>query len=336
MKYKIADIAKMANVSPATVSRVLNGQQGVNPTTREEVKAIIDEIGYRPNSIARSLARGHSDIVALVIDDIRNPYYATLVYNIQEALAEHGYMVIITSHENNIEKNLNFFHLAEQFEFAGVILTTALEDEELAKRIKAMKCPTVLLNRTMTSFAGDYVIQDNYIAGYQMTKHLIEYGYSEIAVLRGPLTSSSSVQRYNGYCHAMNSFGLPIEEKWILSGNLRMERGYEAGKWYAQHLDEMPKAIVAGNDMMAIGFMDAFLESGLSVPEDISIGSFDDIEIARTHMIGLTTMKEPLEEMTKIAAKFLLERLKDPDRPLQRAILEPKLIVRTSTRRLSE
>lgn len=330
-QYKIDDIAKKANVSPSTVSRVINGRPGVSMKKRQMVNEVISAMNYEPNWVAQSLAKGSTNIVALIIDDIRNPYYSTVAFNIQEELSKHDYKLIILSHENDIQKNLNFFQLSRQFNFAGIILTTALENEMLKDELKKINCPVVLFNRIIDNFDGDYVTQDNYLAGYKITKHMIETGHSEIAMITGPITSSTSFQRYKGYCHAIKMFGLETRDEWILSGDLKLKTGYEIGLDYIDKLSVMPKAVILGNDMMAIGFIDACYKMGVRIPDDISVAGFDNIQIAGLNMISLTTVQEPTLDMARIATECLIEKINNPQSPVRRVVLEPELIIRSST-----
>ena len=175
-KYGISDVAEMLGVSKSTVSRVINGNEGVGPELRKKVMDFINEIGYQPNTIAQSLSKGRMNIVALILGDIRNPFYADLTFNIQRILNDNGYMVMVLNSEYNIDRELEFLKLTEQFNFAGLILITA-QEKAIEERLKNMEMPKVLVNRILPYYTGDSVLIDNFQAGYQATMHLIELGH---------------------------------------------------------------------------------------------------------------------------------------------------------------
>ncbi|WP_094547242.1 LacI family DNA-binding transcriptional regulator [Petroclostridium xylanilyticum] len=331
-KNTINDIAKIAGVSRSTVSRVLTNNPNVNPITREKVKKIIDIYNYQPNSLARGLVLGRIDIIALIIGDIRNPFYSELTWVIENILSQNGYMVVLCDSEYSTEKEELYLKAAKQYGFAGVVMTSAMESDNLNSVLKSMNCPVVLLNRYLKSFEGDVVILDNFQAGYIATRHLIELGHSKIAILTGPVNSTSSVERFNGYKNALENFGIEYREDFVTHGDLKMETGYEYGLSLLKRKENKPTAVVAGNDLMAIGIIEAYKKMKMRIPEDLSIIGFDDIPISSTASINLTTIRQPFYEMGKMVAELLLKRINNEQCEYRKIILNPQLVVRETTR----
>ena len=328
-KYGISDVAEMLGVSKSTVSRVINGNEGVGPELRKKVMDFINEIGYQPSTLAQSLSKGRMNIVALILGDIRNPFYADLAFNIQRILNDNSYMVMVLNSEYNIERELEFLKLTEQFNFAGLILITA-QEEIIEDRLKNMNLPKVLVNRILPHYTGDSVLIDNFQAGYQATMHLIELGHRHIGFIKGPGVSSASSQRFAGYRQVLQNYGLPFEEECEFISDLKLETGRSLADDFCK-LEKRPSAMVIVNDMTAIGFMDGCRNAGIRIPEDLSIVSFDNIAMASMYGIELTTISQHVDEMGEKAAHLMLKQLNDKDAKPERIIMEPTLIVRKTT-----
>ncbi len=320
-KYSIIEIAKLAEVSPASVSRVMNGLPGVKKENRNRILKIIEETGYQPNSIASSLSRGKTNIVGVILGDIRNPFYSDIAYNIQKSLEQANYQLMLFNSEYDENKELEYVMLSKDFSFAGIIMISALNSEVLNRSLCDLDCPVVLLNRSIENFNGSVVLLDNFSAGYSIARYLIELGHQNIAFLAGPKNSSASSARLKGFKEAMLYYSLPFKEEFIYQGDLKMESGYQVGlSMFSTHSD-IPSAIICGNDLMAIGFLDACKEKGIQVPEQISITGFDDIDFAKIKGIDLTTVRQPPNEMGTKAVEFLLEKIKDKTAPNMRYII---------------
>ncbi|MDK2798486.1 MAG: LacI family transcriptional regulator [Clostridiales bacterium] len=333
-KITISDIAKIAGVSRSTVSRVLTNNPNVNPKTREKVRKVIDNYNYSPNSLARGLALGKINVIALIIGDIRNPYYAELTWVIENILNQNGYMVVLCDSEYDIEKEELYLKAAKQYGFAGVIMTSAMESDNLNALLKSMNCPVLLLNRYIKAFEGDVVILDNFAAGYIATRHLIELGHTEIGFLTGPVNSSSSMERFNGYKHALEVFDFEYHEDFITHGDLKMETGHKYGLSLLKKSNR-PTAVLAGNDLMAIGIMEAYKANGMTIPDHLSIVGFDDIPIASIASINLTTIRQPFNKLGNIVSDLILKRINNETSEYKKIIVNPELIVRGTTKALN-
>lgn len=335
--YTISQVAKMLGVSPSTVSRAMNNAPGVSETVRRQILDFIDEIGYRPNTVAQSLSRGRSNMVALILGDIRNPFYADLAFGIQKALDSHGYTVTTFNSEYDYKKEQQFIQFAKQYNYSGIILIT-VNSEGADKYLEQPGLPVLLVNRITKRYTGSLVVTDNFQAGYIATRHLINLGHKRIGFLAGQhKNSTASSQRIGGYKQALSNYQLEYHEDYCLFDlDWRMDTGYAAAKSIfsqksSRTKDNFPSAFLLANDLLALGFMDYCGTHDIRIPHDISIVSFDNIAYARLSQIQLTTVSQHVETMSEEAAKLMLQLMTDPPEEPKRVILEPTLIVRNTT-----
>lgn len=333
--YTISQVAKMLGVSPSTVSRAMNNAPGVSDTVRKEILDFINEIGYRPNTVAQSLSRGHSNMVALILGDIRNPFYADLAFGIQKALDIHGFIVTTFNSEYDYKKEQQFIQFAQQYNYSGIILVT-VNSEESDKYLEHLDLPVLLVNRITEHYTGPLVITDNFQAGYIAARHLINLGHKKIGFLAGQHKSSTaSAQRFQGYKQALNNYQLRYHEDYCLFDlDWRMDTGYQAAESiFAKRTSkkEFPSAFLIANDLLALGFMNYCGDKEICIPEDISIVSFDDITYSRLHQIQLTTVSQHVEKMSEEAANVMFQLLTDAPKEPKRVIIEPTLIIRKTT-----
>ncbi len=329
-KYTITDVAQMLGVSRSTVSKAMNNAPGVGPEVRQKIKDFVEEIGYKPNTLARGLSKGRINIVALILGDVRNPFYSDLAFYIQKILNEHGYMVMVFNSEYEEKKEIEFIKLTEQFNFTGLILVTA-QSSDLKYALKKVEVPVVLVNRTFDDYVGDAVILDNFQAGYMATMHLMELGHKRIGFVAGHATSSSVAQRLNGYLQVLRNYHLPYNEEDVIMKDLSFETGYHIAEEIIKDIKNRPSAFVIANDMSALGFMECCKQYEIQIPQMLSIVSFDDIMFASLKDIELTTVSQHVREMSENTARLMLRKLKDPQASSESVILEPTLIVRKTT-----
>ena len=329
-KYTIGDVADMLGVSRATVSRALSNSPGVGPELRQKIIDFAEEIGYRPNSIAKTLSTGKMNTIGLIYGDVRNPFYADLTYYMQKALNQKGYAVMVFNSEYNVQRELEFIRMAEEFCLAGLVLFTAQMNMEEAN-FREVDIPIVFVNRSLAMDQYDCVLMDNFKAGYDAAMHLIKLGHRRIGVMKGNALSSASVLRFDGVEQALRNCGLALLEEDVFSGDLKMPTGYALAKRLFERLSR-PSGLVIGNDMMALGFIDYCNENGVKIPEELSIISFDNIIFSGIHGIDLTTISQDVKLMGEKAAELMLERIADSQGERKKIILEPRLIVRRSTK----
>lgn len=332
-KYSISQVAEMLGVAPSTVSRAISGKKGVGKEQREKILKFVEEIGYQPNTAAKEDLQEYAKTIALILGDIRNPFYSDLVFNIQRFLNERGYLVMVFNSEYDVEREVNILEMTRRFPFAGLILITA-QSRKLEEYLSAINIPMVLVNRILTSYHGDSVLADNFQAGYLAAMHLIDLYHTNIGFICGPGVSSASSQRFEGFKQALNNFNLKLNERFVYESDLKIESGRKIAKAFLSSTENRPTAMIAVNDMTAIGFMDECKKEGLSIPEDLSVVSFDDIMYSSIEGINLTSVNQHVEEMSEHAVRLILKQLQGDRTHPERIIITPDLIVRKSTKQL--
>lgn len=327
-KVTIAEIAEHLQVSKASVSRALNGMPGVGEDLRERVFQYAQEVGYQLADSKKEAPAG-SKVIGLVVGDIKNPFYVELLFEIQKVLDENGYRIMLFNSEYEVDREKQYLKLAKEFGLAGLILFTVPSDLP-QEAFDGLEIPIIFVNRAMQIQNYDSVLLDNFRAGYIAAMHLIELGHKDIGFVSGPASSLSSMQRLDGFKQALTNYFLTPNEDFLWSGNLKLENGYAMAEEIFSH-PVRPTAIVAGNDLMALGILDYCREHEISVPETLSIVAFDNIPYGGIHGIDLTTVDHNTAEMGRQTAELMLRRLKDPATPIQRVIQEPKLVIRKTT-----
>ncbi|TAM57541.1 LacI family transcriptional regulator [bacterium] len=327
----LIDVARAAGVSIATVSYALNGRPGVGAETRRRVLELAAALGFRPNRLARGLRSGRAHVLGLLISDVANPTYTEIASAVVNEAAAIGYHVFL-SHEgvHGELKRQQAEALLDQ-RCAGLIFTSVVEgDRPLLARIRASGVPVVQVIRKIDGVGADFIGTDEEAAGYRAAAHLLALGHRCIAMAAGPRVSSASRLRAAGVRRALAAAGLAIPAPWYSEGDLNVESGYAL---CAQMLSQgpPPTALVCGNDVMALGSMDAIIDAGLRIPGDVAVVGFDDMALASSRLIELTTVRSPHAEIGRRAVQRLLERIERPELPAREILLEEHLIVRRSS-----
>ncbi len=326
------DVAKLAQVSPSTVSYVVNnGPRPVSAETRERVLKAIQELGYHPNAVARNLRRQQTNSIGLIIPDIVNPYFADLAKGIEDTVFERDYTVAFCHTAYSLERELRYVEHLYSERTAGVIWVPATDDPSPAMKIREHGMPLVVLDRNTTGLEAPSVVGDNFAAGYIATNYLISLGHRRIGCIARPVRLSHSQERIRGYQTALREHGLPADEELIAPGGYRFENGSHAID-YLLGLENPPTAVFAYNDIMAIGALRRLKERGYRVPEDFSMIGCDDIPEAPFTCPALTTIQQPKLAMGRKAAQFLLDLIGgvELENTIQ-AKFEVNLIVRETT-----
>ncbi len=326
----ISDVARRACVSRATVSRVLNEYPHVRPHVRRAVLQAMSALGYRPDHVARSLARRETQTLGLVVADITNPFYAETARAIVETARGHGYNVILCNTDNLPRLQEEYVEVLRQRRVDGIIFGSVFLWDPVVERLVEAGYPCVMYNRRLRSGLGNYIVLDNVRASRDLTTHLIRLGHGRIGFISGLREISTAADRLRGYREALRAAGLPLDATLVCPGAFKAETAERAAHELLK-LRRRPSAIVAGNDLMALGAIQAAGEMGLRVPEDLAVVGFDNIEIASHREIQLTTMAQQKTEMGRLAVEWILEIIRDPERfargPLQQ-VLAPTLVVR--------
>lgn len=325
----IVEVARRARVSASTVSHVINGTRYVAEGTRERVLAAIDAMGYRPNALARSLRRGHSQTLGLVVPDSANPFFAEVARELEVAAFEAGFSVILCNTGNDRERERLYVNVLAKKQVDGLLVIAAEERGDALRAIARSRVPVVALDREPPDANVDGVLADHLTGGALATRHLIALGHRRIACIVGPNRASPSAQRAAGYRRALEEAGLPLDEALMRPGDFRPESGWVAARALLA-LPQPPTAVFACNDLMALGVLRAAAERGRRVPEDLALVGYDDIELARYAVPALTTVAQPKREMARAAIRLLTRRIGDGALPPQREVLEVTMAVRQS------
>lgn len=332
MSVTLADVARAAAVNISTVSRALSGAYGVRRSTRQKVREAAERLAYRPNRVARGLATGRSHTLGLIVSDIRNPYFAEVARGAEDAASQAGYDLVLCNSDLDPGKQMRYVRALLEKRVDGLLMNSVAElNRQQQQELAACGLPIVLLNispglRTFSTVSGD-----NFEGGCLAGAYLLGLGHRRIAHLSGPRRHGNLTARAKGFLKAMQATDATPT---VIHGEQTYTGGYHmAKKVLAQHPDVT--AMFAGNDAMAFGAVKAILEAGLSVPEDLSLVGFDNVELASIIRPPLTTIHQPKYEMGQGAVEILL-RLADRTGPRmpEHHVLGVQLVERQSCRPL--
>ncbi len=330
------DVARQAGVSPSTVSYVINnGPRSVSDSTKERVQKAINDLGYRPNAVARNLRRQRTSSLGLIIPDIINPYFAQVAQGIEAVAFERDFTVVFCHTKYSIDQELKYLdHLYDE-RAAGVLWVPATGEFEPAQRLLDYGLPVVLMDRVLDGIQIPAVVADNYRGGYIATEHLLSLGHRRIGCIARPVRLSHSLERVQGYQAALADAGIELDERLVAAGGFRLENGYEAIQ-YLLDLDDPPTAVFTYNDIMAIGAIRALKERGFEVPRDFSVVGYDDIPDAAYTCPALTTVRQAKYEMGAKGIELLIKIMDGEDvDPRTEERVDVELIVRETTGPLS-
>jgi LacI family transcriptional regulator len=329
LKFTIKDVAKNAGVSTATVSRVLAGSDLVSESLRIRVLESVENLGYIPSQIGRSLRRKTTNIIGLVVTDIQNPFFTSILRGVQDVLQDHNLVVLTANSDENPNQELLHLQILLSQGVRGLIFVPSQSDYHgLEYLFDGMA--VVAIDRIPMNLPVDSVIVDN-IAGAKMaTQHLIGLGHRRIGFISGISKVTTGQDRLKGYLKAIQEAGFPRNDDLIKEGGFLQRGGFEA----MQKLLDMqvpPTAVVSSNNLMTLGALQAIHERCIKIPDDIAIIGFDDMTWAPSLQPPLTVVAQPTYEIGRQAAYFLLERFENPGIPTRNLVLETQLILRAST-----
>lgn len=325
----IHHVAKLAGVSTATVSRVLAGADLVSDELIARVNKAARELNYHTNRTARNLRMQKNQTAALVISDIENPFFTSIVRGVEGVLRKAGYMLILTNSDEDEQIEWDHLMNLRAEGVAGVIIAPTGSDAKRYDQLIQAGMTMVAIDRVPPNLAVDRVTVNNGDAVYAATKYLINQGHSQIGVIAGLSNISTALERKTGYERAMKEKNFPINPTWIQQGNFRQEDGHKAMR-NILHLDPPPTAVIALNNLMTLGALQAIYEEKVKVPEQMAIIGFDDMAWGNSSTPPLTAVAQPTHELGRVAAELLLDRINDPSRPLRHVILDTELIIRAS------
>lgn len=336
-KYSISDIAQICGVSKATVSRVINDKSdGVGEQTKQRIQKVIKELNYRPNNLARSVTTSKSGIIGLILPDIANLFYPTMVRGVNDYLSLHDYSMILCNSDYDSEKECAHLLSMVDKRVDGIILCSGISNEEFLAEFKEYNIPLVSIGRMFDNYLSDASIGGNNVKGALLAvRHLIHNGNSHIAYIDGNSGVSGTSQRHEGYRKGLKDAKLEYEKELVKFGDFSIEYGTGIVK---EMIDNGVKftAIMTGSDLIAIGAIKALIEKGFKVPEDIEVVGYDDIELARIFEPQLSTISKPHYAMATEAARMLLAIIDGTMGEMRHITVEPTLILRKTTKKISD
>ena len=326
----IKDVAKKAGVSVGTVSNVINNIDIVTENTRRKVFKTIKELNFKPNAIARSLSKGKTNNIVIIVPEISNPFFSELIRGITDYLETKGYYAIIRNTDSSGKKEEIFIRDLNSLLVSGMIITPIDAKGGNLQVLSGLKVPMVIVDRESDILKEDMVIVNNHKGAYEAVNYLINCGHKIIIILCGSKHTKTAQNRYIGWENAMKENGL-FNNDYIYWGDFTIDSG-------RKNMDKVLKkfkqvdAVFASNDTIAIGAMQAIRENDLRIPEDISIIGFDDISFSKLLNPPLTTIRQPVYEMGSMAAEILLKKIgeKNQQKKVCRYVIEGELIIRDS------
>ncbi|WP_229371516.1 LacI family DNA-binding transcriptional regulator [Umezawaea beigongshangensis] len=299
------DVALHAGVSTATVSRVLNGHAAPTPETRSRVLAAIDELGYRPNALARSLRTTSTKTFGLVISDLVNPFFAEIARAVEQEARAHGYCVVLANADENDEQQATYVRTLLDRRVDGLLVCPATDDATWVEEVVAGDVPLVLLDRTVTGADCPVVRADGAEALTELAVRLIDTGHRRIGVIAGPAVTSTGRERLEYFSAALAQFGHDLRPEYVVHGDFRRDSGARAAAELVA-LPERPTALVAMDNLMGLGALEELRRLGLVVPGDVGLAVYDDQPWFPLLDPPITVIAQPTVEMGRAAARSLL------------------------------
>ena len=331
MATTLHEVAQRAGVSAMTVSRVVNGRGRVDSETRQRVEEAIQALDYVPNRIARGLISQKTQTIGIIVPDIVNPFFAPVVRGAESAARKAGYRILLCNSEGDLRLEREYIEDLVAHRVEGLLLAPA-SDRSRSSILSLLRggFPLVLIDRALPDADCDLIVSDNLQGARRLIEHLIATGHREIAHVSDAEDTSTGRERLRGYSEALEAAGIPFQTELVIRTTVDRIGGYRAAQEILAR-DPLPTAIFAVNNMTAVGTMEALRERGLSVPKNMGLVCFDDVEHLAVLSPILTVIDQPAETFGSLGVQLLLERMtgKASSRP-RRIILQTDLIVRQS------
>lgn len=336
----IKKIANECGLSVTAVSLVLNNKPNrISEANRKKILAKAKELNYRPNRLAVGLVTGKTNLIGLIVPDIRNAFFAEIARQVAIQAEQLNYSVIIGNTNDTIRNDLAYIQTFTDRKLDGLILIRSTEGtsqqqiDSLSRALYAFPGKTVLIDRDIPNYNGHVYFSNNYAGAYQAVSLLINYGHERIGFISGPRTSRTVMDRLEGYRRALSDAGIPYQDELTFTGDFTTDCGFIA--FQALSSQELPSAVFACNDLIAFGFMKAARKAKIRIPQDISIIGFDDIDFADFLEVPLTTVRQPYTLIAKEATVQLIRAIRD-DEPARRFehLYDTALILRDSVRKI--
>jgi len=330
----IKDIAKAANVTHSTVSRIINNSPVIGKETRMRVLKIIEKMDYQPNLIARGLVKKRTQVLAL-ITPVLDPHILPIIKGVEESCKGYNYSLMLYSTDYWADEGMSYLQIAENWLVDGILILNDVYYKKIPadiKRLQRRNIPFIFINKYLGTGQVNTVSVDNYEAVYQAIKHLVSSGHKRIGTLIGGIRAVDGFERFDAYKKALEMFNLRYDESIVGDAGFGENEAYEEmRKILSLSSRKYPTAMFCANDRMAIGAIRAIQERKLRVPQDIAVVGFDDIETGRYFKPTLTTIKPPLETVGKVSVRLMMKIIENPKRQIEEIPLRARLIIRESS-----
>ncbi|MBZ5611241.1 MAG: LacI family transcriptional regulator [Acidobacteriia bacterium] len=333
----IYDVARLATVSPATVSAVVNGTAVVSPARTKRVREAMAALDYHPDHIARSLKTGKTHAIGMVVPDVTNPFFPEVIRGVEQAAGKAGYSIIFVNSNEDPEQERRGLEALISRRVDGALIACCDNTTATFDLVSRRNVPTVFLDRVPLGVNAIRISTDNFKAGLVGTKHLIDLGHERIAIVAGRMDLSPHVQRVEGFRKAMQEPGIPVRDEYFRTGSLSSETGYQIGKQLLQ-LERRPTAIFCTNNKTLLGLVRALGECNVSCPDEVSVLGFDDFAWTENFHPKLTTIVQPAQELGRRGMEMLIQQIKmhesgeaNPPSAYETVLLEAELKIREST-----
>lgn len=325
-KTTISDVAREANVSKATVSRVLNHAPNVSEDLRLRVVDTIKRLDYQPNRAARLLKKNLQDVIGYLIPDITDSIFGDVIRGAEDLAYANKIGILAYSTSDDLERQQMYLDYLQAEQVAGIVLVPAPgTNPQTLSDMQVNGISIVLLDRKIKGFDGDCVASDSFQGAYSGTQHLIDLGYKRIATISGSQNVSTGIARLAGYRVALTDSDLPINHEWIVTGSFDVNGGYDALRSLME-LEQRPEAVFVANDAMMVGVLHALQDLNISVPDDLAIVAFDELRLASVLNPPLTTIEQSTHDLGQESFRLLLERINQPNDRASRLVNIPTRI----------
>jgi LacI family transcriptional regulator len=325
----LKEVAQLVGVSTATASRALAGAVGVRKVLRSQILEAARSIAYHPNRAARDLRVRSSRAVGVLIPDIENPFFTSLVSGIEDVLAKTDYSLLLASYNEDPDQEARRLEVFRADGVAGMIFAASRAPSKLYAELGKAGRALVAVSRDVARLRVDQVMVANADGAYAAVAHLIQLGHKRIAIINGPLAFTTARDRQEGYQRALRDANIPVDEKLVVHTAFKQSAGYAAMQQLL-NFPKRPTAVFTASNLLTLGALQAIHERHLAIPSEIAIVGFDDMPWAMSLRPPLTTVGQPAFQVGRTAAELLLARLREPSLPRRQIVLETQLIIRSS------